>query len=252
MPLFKRLFGKAPPPPPAFDAPLRPNQPAFIIGDLHGCLRQMQDLQAQMQTKDPDALQIYVGDYVDRGDHSKDVLDTLYARRDDPQIICLRGNHEDMLLRFLEEPATKGARWIRYGGLNTLGSYGISGIPPNSEGAILEETAAKLKEAMGLHLIHWLSTLPTTWTSGNLTVVHAGADPALPMALQAEQTLKWGHPDFLSTPRSDGHWIAHGHTIVDEATAADGRIAVDTGAYATGRLTAAYVTPTTLEFLQAG
>ena len=127
MPLLKRLFGKAPPQPPPFDAPLTPDAPLFIIGDLHGCLRQMQDLQTQMQAKDPNAPQIYVGDYVDRGDHSKDVLDTLYARRDDPQIICLRGNHEDMLLRFLEEPATKGARWIRYGGLNTLGSYGISG-----------------------------------------------------------------------------------------------------------------------------
>lgn len=252
MTFLKRLFGKAPPPPPAFDAPLAPEAPVFVIGDLHGCLRQMQDIDDRMQARDPEAHKVYVGDYVDRGPHSKDVLAALHARKDTPAVTCLRGNHEDMLLRFLQDPAGKGGRWLRHGGINTLGSYGISGIPPNSEATVLEDTAARLKDAMGLALIHWLDSLPTVWSSGNLAVVHAAADPALPMALQAEETLKWGHRDFFTTPRSDGIWIAHGHTVVDAANAADGRIAVDTGAYATGRLTAAYITAGTCEFLQAG
>ena len=251
MTFLKRLFGKATPPP-VFAAPLAPEGPVFVIGDLHGCARQMRDLAAQMQDRDPQAHRVYVGDYVDRGDHSKAVLEALHADRDNPAVTCLRGNHEDMLLRFLQDPAGKGARWLRHGGRNTLGSYGIAGIPPNSAAAVLEETAARLKEAMGLPLIHWLETRPVLWTSGNLAVVHAAADPTLPLALQADKSLLWGHPDFFTTPRGDGIWVAHGHTIVDQAETTAGRIAVDTGAYATGRLTAAYIARGTLEFLQAG
>jgi len=252
MSLLKRLFGKTSPPAPTFDAPLAPDAPVFVIGDLHGCARQMRDLQAQMQAKDPEATQVYVGDYVDRGDHSKEVLEALYAERDNPNVICLRGNHEDMMLDFLADPTANKARWLRYGGLNTLGSYGIAGVMHSSPTALLQETATRFQGALSMNVQQWLATLPTYWQSGNLAVVHAAADPSLPMALQADQTLKWGHRDFFSTPRGDGVWIAHGHTIVEEAGAQAGRIAVDTGAYATGRLTAAYITNDTLEFLQAG
>lgn len=255
MPLFKRLFGKSTasaPPAPVFDAPLTPADPVFVIGDLHGCARQMRDLQAQMQARDPDAHQVYVGDYVDRGDHSKEVLEALFALRDDPKVTCLRGNHEDMMLAFLADPTANNARWLRYGGLNTLGSYGIAGVTHSSPPEALQETMAKFQAALSPDMQHWLEALPSVWQSGNLAVVHAAADPGLPIALQADQTLKWGHQAFFSTPRSDGIWVAHGHTIVEEAGAEAGRIAVDTGAYATGRLTAAYITPETLDFLQAG
>lgn len=251
MPFFKRLFGSKPFAH-AFTAPLRPDAPVFVIGDLHGCIRQMRDLQAQMQAKDPEATQVYVGDYVDRGDHSKEVLEALYAARDNPQVICLRGNHEDMLLDFLADPTVKTARWLRHGGITTLGSYGITGVTDASPPEVLVETATRFQQVLSTQTQHWLAALPTRWHSGNLAVVHAAADPALPMASQSEQTLKWGHRDFFSTPRRDGIWVAHGHTIVEEARSEAGRIAVDTGAYATGRLTAAYITRGGLEFLQAG
>lgn len=244
MAFFKRLFstsGRTH----SFTAPLTPAAPVFVIGDLHGCARQMRDLQAQMHSTDPDAHQVYVGDYVDRGEQSQEVLQTLYDLRENPAVTCLCGNHEDMMLRFLQEPSPKSARWLQFGGLNTLGSFGIT------EGAPLLALAEKLQAAIGPDMINWLETLPTSWDSGNLTVVHAGADPALPMDQQQHQTLKWGHPDFLTTPRSDGIWVAHGHTIVEQASAAQGRVAVDTGVYATGRLTAAYITPDTCAFLQA-
>lgn len=251
MSLLRRLLGGSDPAP-TFSTPLLTDGPVFVIGDLHGCIRQFRDLRDQMQAHNPDAHQVYVGDYIDRGDHARAVLEALFALRDDPQVTCLRGNHEDMMLGFLQNPAEKGARWLRYGGLNTLGSFGIDGIPTNSDPEVFAATAARLKDALGLPLIHWLDTRPTSWESGNLAVVHAAADPALPMALQSDQTLKWGHRDFFSTPRTDGTWIAHGHTIVEEARAEAGRIAVDTGAYATGRLTAAYIAYGEVQFLQAG
>ena len=250
MPLLKSLFGSKDPPP-VFTAPLVPDAPVFVIGDIHGCIRQLTSLQAQMQAHDPDAHQVYVGDYVDRGDHSADVLRRLFEQRGDPGKTFLRGNHEDMMLSFLQDPVAKGPRFLRYGGLNTLGSFGIAGIPHKSDADTLTATADALYAALGTGLIHWLDTLPTQWQSGNLAVVHAAADPTLPMALQAGQTLKWGHPAFMTTPRQDGVWVAHGHTIVDDPSAEAGRIAVDTGAYATGRLTAAYITAQDLHFLQA-
>lgn len=251
MSLLRRLFGVSDPVA-AFTAPLLTDAPVFVIGDLHGCARQFHDLRARMQAQNPTAAQVYVGDYIDRGGQSREVLAALYALRDDPDVICLRGNHEDMMLRFLQEPAAKGPRWLRYGGLDTLASFGIDGIPTNSEPEVFVATATRLEQALGAQMIDWLNWLPTQWQSGNLAVVHAAADPALPMAEQADQTLKWGHKDFLRVPRTDGMWIAHGHTIVEEASAVDGRIAVDTGAYATGRLTAAYIAYGEVQFLQAG
>ena len=247
MSFLKRLFGgssggkrMAPAPDQYFDADLAPDAPVFVVGDLHGCMRQMEDLQSQMRVFDGDAHQVYVGDYVDRGEHSADVLRHLYARRDDPTITCLTGNHEDMLLGFLDQPMVKGPRWLRYG------------ITTSSSEAEFEEKASALYDAMGEDMVQWLRDLPTKWESGNVVVVHAGADPALPMTLQAEKTLKWGHPDFFRLARTDDTWVVHGHTIVEQANATLGRIAVDTGAYATGRLTAAYVAPDGLHFLHAG
>lgn len=252
MSLLNRLFGKKPAPTHVmapFDAALAPQTPFFAIGDVHGCLTQMQTLLTQIADKDGSAPVVFVGDYVDRGEDSAGVLRALFALRDDPRITCLTGNHEEMLLGFLDQPADKGARWLHYGGMQTLASFGVGGVSPSSKGDALVTAAAKLKSAMGNDMIAWLRNLPTMWKCGNITVVHAGANPASAVALQPAKTLAWGHPDFETKPRQDGVWVLHGHTIVDAAYARDGRISIDTGAYATGQLTAAYVTVGAVDFL---
>jgi serine/threonine protein phosphatase 1 len=248
MSFLKRLFGGAAAP--RFDTPLAPDGPLFIIGDLHGCKPQLMALLPQMEDRDPDAPRVFVGDYVDRGDDSAGVLRMLFDMKDDPRVTCLAGNHEDMMLGFLDKPEAKGQRWLRYGGLQTLASFGIGGVTNGSEGAALVAARDALLDAMGADMVDWLRQLPTTWDSGNLTVVHAGADPATPLALQSDKTFKWGHKDFASVLRTDGKWVAHGHTIVDAANSDAGKIAVDTGAYATGILTAAYVTSGDVAFVQ--
>ena len=248
MSFLKRLFGGGPTS--KFDTPIAPKAPVFIIGDLHGCKAQLDTLKAQMGTKDSGATQVYVGDYVDRGEDSAGVLRSLFACKDDPSVVCLIGNHEAMMLDFLDHPEKKGQRWLRYGGLQTLASFGVGGVTASSTGAALVTAAEALKAAMGAEMLTWLRNLPATWSSGNLTVVHAGADPVTPLTLQSTQTLIWGHPDFERVLRSDGTWVAHGHTVVEQANANDGKIAVDTGAYATGILTAAYVTSGDVIFLQ--
>ncbi len=103
---------------------------------------------------------------------------------------------------------------------------------------------------MGDDLGQWLRNLPLVWQEGDLAVIHAGADPRKPIAEQTERTCLWGHPDFMRLPRRDGLWIAHGHTIMPEAHEDAGRIAVDTGAWRTGRLSAAWLDKDGLDFIE--
>lgn len=218
-----------------------------MVGDIHGRLDLLEALLAQIV---PDAPLVFVGDYIDRGEQSAQVLrrvqemDQARARA-----ICLIGNHEDMLLKFLDDPVGRGRRWLRFGGLQTLSSFGIGPVAETSPPQALEQAGEALAERMGAALIAWLRALPTSWQSGNVAVVHAGADPQLPLESQDPQALKWGHPAFRKTPRRDGIWVVHGHTIVDQPHAEAGRIAIDTGAFATGRLTAARIAPGELRFL---
>ena len=210
-----------------------PDTPLCIVGDVHGCLPA---LERMLQKVPQDHRIILVGDYIDRGEQSAEVLRYLSTR---PDLTCLMGNHEDMLLRFLQDPRREGGRWIKNGGLQTLASFGIRGARPRMTGEELTACRDQLQEAMGESLTRWVNGLATSVLSGNILVAHAGADPLAAPEEQLEETLIWGHPDFLRTLRRDGFWIAHGHTIVSEAMAKQGRIAVDTGAYATGTLSAA-------------
>ncbi len=226
-----------------------PERPFFAVGDIHGALHLLEDLFAQLEAIDAAAPVICVGDYIDRGEESAAVLRLLAARggRGAP-IVCLRGNHEDMCLAFLDDPGRAGPLWLRNGGLQTLASFGV-GI---GGGRSLDEVRDDLAAAMGRDLIGWLRALPLSWRSGNVAVVHGGADPRRPIEAQEARHLLWGHPEFLRQPRADGVWVVHGHTIVEAPKAEAGRIAIDTGAYATGRLAAAHVTQGAVRFLSTG
>lgn len=217
--------------------PPDPLRPVAILGDIHGCDRLLARLLPRLEGQ-----VICVGDYIDRGEESAAVLDRLIAR---PEVLCLRGNHEDMLLAFLDDPEGKGPRWLRYGGLQTLASFGVGGDLSTGRLGHIRDALAR---AMGDERIDWMRALPLWWQSGNLAVTHAGADPRRDLAQQEARDLLWGTPEFGRRPRTDGLWIAHGHVIVDAPTAEGGRIAVDTGAYATGRLTAAIIAPDVLRF----
>ncbi|NDV02792.1 metallophosphoesterase [Pseudoroseicyclus tamaricis] len=233
-------------PKPAFTAPLAPEEPLALIGDVHGTAALLDGLLARLKDEAPEHRVIMLGDYVDRGDHAAAVLRRLMAL----DAVCVMGNHEAMCLDFLDKPARAGERWLRNGGLQTLASFGIGGLGLAPTGEQLEEAADRLSEAMGAEMIAWLRGLPMSHASGNVVAIHAGGDPLTPISEQRSQDCLWGHPRFASEPRSDGMWVAHGHVIVPEPSAAAGRIAVDTGAYATGCLTAALVEEGSVRFLQ--
>jgi serine/threonine protein phosphatase 1 len=164
-------------------------------------------------------------------------------------VIGLMGNHERMMLDFLGSPADGAGRWLRNGGLQTLASFGVGGItdqltPDEAHGA-----ANQLRDAMGADLIDWLAGLDLQYATGNIHFVHAAADPEQPMAAQEPRTLLWGHPAFSAKPRTDGQFVVHGHTVVDAPDVTAGRVAVDTGAWFTGRLTAARIAPGEIGFV---
>lgn len=234
----------------------RPRQPIAIIGDIHGrldLLHALLDLINQQPAAGVARL-IFVGDLLDRGPDSAGVLDRLYGlcKATPDRAICLCGNHERMFLDFLSDPAGQGRRWLNNGGSETLASLGLGQrVQGETPAARLEALAEAVRAALPAEQLTWLSSLPLYWQEGNLAVVHASADPGRAMADQAEQALLWGHPGFGKTARKDGLWIAHGHVIVPQAGATEGRIAVDTGAWRTGRLSAAWLDGDGLRFLEA-
>jgi len=230
---FAQMFRVAFPPP-------EPEEKLQVVGDIHGSYDQLEGIGYLL---DRDALTVFVGDYIDRGTASADVLRVLHGVQTthSSRVVCLMGNHERMLLDFLAAPERAGKIWLRNGGLETLASFGITGRFPVNSAEALTVVRDALVTAMGPLLLDWLAGLPLYHISGNVAVVHAGADPERPIADQDEKHLLWGHPKFFRSTRRDGMWVAHGHTIIDEPFVRDGRIAVDTGAYATGRLTAAVI-----------
>ncbi|SHH57874.1 metallophosphoesterase [Marivita hallyeonensis] len=238
------FFGKSKKPDPQPEiGPVRSDATFCAIGDVHGRFDLLERL---VDALPQDVSLICVGDLVDRGDQSADVL--RFAQQH-PNMTSLMGNHEAMMLDFLRDPEKNGRRWLRNGGLQTLASFGVAGATETSGGETLLRTRDALYESMGEDLVRWLSGLECVAWSGNVAVVHAGADPNTPMEDHEAQTFIWGHPDFRKKPRTDGFWVVHGHTIVDEPMMKDGRISIDTGAYATGQLTAALFTKDGVEFI---
>ncbi|SDX87562.1 metallophosphoesterase family protein [Citreimonas salinaria] len=233
--------------PAVFDAPIAPDRAFFAIGDIHGDYVGMERILNRIEEISDDPMVVCVGDYVDRGERSAEVLgwlhhvNTLYPQ----DFVCLAGNHEEMMTRFLQNPEGQGDRWLAFGGLQTLQSYSVRKQPETT----MTDLRDQLAEAMGDDLIQWLGNLPASWQSGNVAVTHAGADPSLPVAGQPRRNLLWGHPDFQAKVRDDGVWVVHGHTIVERPEARDGRISIDTGAYVTGRLTAALIHEGNVEFI---
>ncbi|GMG82327.1 metallophosphoesterase family protein [Paralimibaculum aggregatum] len=229
--------------------PIAPEGVVHAVGDLHGRADLLVGAVEAILSEDPGCAAgapgpevVFLGDYIDRGEHVRETLDTLVhvARLREIRPVFLMGNHEAMLLGFLEDPERE-ARWLRVGGLQTLLSFGI-GAYETSSGPELARIREELADAVRPYL-PFLSGLALSHRSGNLLFVHAAADPALPPERQPREALLWGHPEFERTPRRDGVWVVHGHRIVDTPRIERGRIAIDTGAYFSGCLTTLTVAP---------
>lgn len=236
-----------------FDAPLAPTSAFVAIGDVHGCDDLLARLLDRIRTEAPGMPIVLVGDYVDRGADSAGVLTRVrnLTLSGPENAIALKGNHEAMMLDFIDFPAKSGRQWLVNGGDRTLESFGVAAPldAPREDDLIAARDA--LVALADPAIIAWLRALPLLWQNGNVMVTHAGGNPLQAIEPRRGHGLLWGHPDFLRRPRQDGLWMVHGHFIVPEAGLRDGRISVDTGAYRSGRLTAAIISAGEARFVQA-
>jgi serine/threonine protein phosphatase 1 len=220
-----------------------PNERLYVVGDVHGRFDLLKALMAKLAAdheRIPDDGRkprlVFLGDYVDRGDRSRDVLEAMTHFAGDA--VILKGNHEAALLDFLEQPENNRS-WLRFGGLQTLASYNVP-IPSLHEPRHkLRDTAADLREKMGRH-VDFLQGLPLTFRSGDVVCVHAGLDPNDPSEVN-EAAMLWGRSDFVDKGGVDDLLVVHGHYDAPDPVVTPRRICLDTGAYYSGRLTAARI-----------
>jgi serine/threonine protein phosphatase 1 len=200
----------------------------FAIGDVHGCLEALLRLIAHCEhfSGAQDAQFLFIGDYIDRGPQSKDVVDILMTRQASTArpFVCLRGNHEDMLLRAADTHRSDRdlMMWWGNGGERTLESYGVddpSDLPADS----------------------WMRSLPLQTSDQHRLFVHAGIRPGIALSSQLKEDLLWIREPFLSSEEDHGPLVVHGHTPTRnrEPDLRLNRLNIDTGACFGGPLTAA-------------
>jgi serine/threonine protein phosphatase 1 len=213
----------------------------YVVGDIHGRI-DLLDLLARrvsddLYVGDPFELAaaVFLGDYIDRGPHSAWVIERLAIGDFPIPLVALRGNHEAEFLRFLDDPAVL-EEWRHYGGLETLASYGVDvGAPMCGRGydVALKALVERLPPA---HLSFLQGTL-LSYTYGDYFFCHAGVRPGVPFSEQSERDLLWIRQAFTEYRHPLEKMVVHGHTAVERPQVLANRIAIDTGAYATGVLT---------------
>ena len=164
--------------------------------------------------------------------------------------MCIRDSHERMLLNFLDDPPRHGPLWFAAGGDQTLASFGLHLRYGTRDMAAQSLALAKaLRAALPQDMLAWLTALPLCWQERDLLVSHAGSDAKKALNAQTETEFLWGR--FANKgARQDGIWVAQGHKIVPDPIAQEGRIFTDTGAWQTGRLCAAYMDQTGLDWIE--
>ncbi|MFG6584667.1 metallophosphoesterase [Sulfitobacter sp. 1A12779] len=230
-----------------------PEAPFFAVGDIHGCAGLLEELLEKLgAVATGEEVCVFLGDYIDRGPDGQGVLTRLFSlsRQYPDKVVCLMGNHERMMLDFIDDPAGAGLEWLKFGGVETLQSFGVSVDKRGLDSAGSIELANALEAALPIGMQEWLRALPLQWSSGNMHCVHAAMSPKRHPGAQREEALLWGHPNFFSEPRDDGEVVVHGHTIVEKPGVYTSRVSLDTGAYRTGHLTAARISAGACIFLQ--
>jgi serine/threonine protein phosphatase 1 len=226
----------------------------YVVGDIHGqaeLLRKLrQSITVELATSQAEkSLTVFLGDYIDRGIDSKGVLDIVSAEPFPTPIVPLYGNHEAMLLSFLEQQDEDG-RWLANGGLETLYSYGID-TSNVRYGQGIPKAASDLLKALPESHITFLQNLRLSFLAGDYFFCHAGIRPGVPLKQQRETDLLWIRGDFLKSGTRHEKVIVHGHTPVREPEIRSNRINIDTGAYISGRLTCLILEGASKRFLYA-
>jgi serine/threonine protein phosphatase 1 len=195
---------------------------------------------------------VFLGDYIDRGPASPGVIDFVRALAGAGtfEVRALMGNHEEVMLQFLDDPAV-GASWVEFGGGETLAAYGVP--PPLGRGDLAGWEAAR--EALGRRLpgdhLAFLTGLELSASYGDYLFVHAGVRPSMPLDRQTAADILWIRDEFLHHEGRLDKVVVHGHTPEARPYLGRHRIGIDTGAYATGVLTGVRLFGQARDLLQA-
>jgi serine/threonine protein phosphatase 1 len=231
----------------AAPATLPQGQRVYAVGDIHGCLDRLVALHEMIaddiaaRPADHTTL-VHLGDYVDRGVDSAQVIDWLINRPPVPanKFVNLMGNHEHMMLSAVAGTDKEApSQWLMNGGADSLLSWGISrAVPPT-------EWAGRIPRQ---HLI-FLRDLAVSHRIGPYLFVHAGVRPGVALAQQSRHDMMWIREPFLSSRADHGAVVVHGHTPKREPIVLPNRIAIDTGAVLGGALTCVVLEADRLGFL---
>ena len=225
----------------------------YVIGDIHGradLLDQLHELIVADAAANPELnhLAVYLGDYVDRGFESRQVIDGLLAN---PlkgfETVYLKGNHEHVLLEFLKD-SDIGFNWFSIGGQSTVYSYGATHRPMNSN-RDFDSIQPLFRSSLPSDHEEFFRALKPYHIEGDYLFVHAGIRPGVALADQEDVDLLSIRGEFLESNADHGKIVVHGHSIVDQPESHSNRIAIDTGAFATGRLTCLVLQETEQNFL---
>jgi serine/threonine protein phosphatase 1 len=222
------------------DAALEPGRRVYCIGDVHGRCDLLRELHGMIATDargfDGHRTVVYLGDLIDRGMHSRDVVDLLL---DEPlagfEHVYLRGNHEQTLLDFMEFPE-QAAGWLAWGGRETVLSYGVP-LPPGLQRA----DPRAIRDALAMRLpdrhLGFYRDMAVYHEAGDYLFVHAGVRPGIPLQEQSDSDLMWIRQEFLESEEDHGRIVVHGHSITERVEMRPNRIGIDTGAFRSGVLT---------------
>lgn len=230
-----------------------PSERIYAVGDVHG----RYDLLAELLTKIEDHSRtlpevrtqyvVLLGDLVDRGAQSRSVLKFLYgAQQHANNLVILMGNHEELMLRALRGEKGVFRSWMRIGGDSTLRSFGVE---PPSRDSDMNAFALEFARVVPREWLEWMAALPLSARSGDYFFCHAGIRPGVSLKNQKRADMLWIRDEFLDDTNAHGAVIVHGHSIAREVEWRSNRIGIDTGAYATGVLTALYLEGTKREIL---
>jgi len=215
----------------------------YAIGDVHGRLDLLERLYLDIaRHSESDAAErkvlVHLGDYIDRGPDSKGVIARIMAGMAGFQSINLMGNHEELLLDYIDRRGEDSQWWITsgMGGAETLLSFGVD---PDEE----PRDPAELERKIGPEMMRWLRGLKIFHREGGFMFVHAGLRPGVPIDQQTREDMLWIREAFTNSKANFGLRVVYGHSPSEDPVIKPHRIGIDTGAVWTGRLTAAVLDP---------
>lgn len=213
----------------------------YAVGDIHGRSDLLDTLLARIETDKAlrptvRPLYVFLGDYIDRGSSSRETIDRLISHGETHEAVFLKGNHELLAIKGLSDPNLFD-QWMRLGGLETLKSYGAAAPETSANGKQIIELQTAFHDALPQAHFRFFRHLKNSFACGDFFFAHAGVKPKIDLSRQKERDLLWIRGEFLSSNDDFGKIVVHGHTPCSEIEVGPNRINIDTGAFATGRLT---------------